>query len=100
MAIKNSNWDKKHYQEIYDFMIATLSSVPWCSNVKCPFEWAKSKLPLITMSIEKEDYEAAQATKDAIKNFLNRFLDDENKITNEATLKLPTAGQHLREKLS
>ncbi|WP_183560626.1 hypothetical protein [Mucilaginibacter sp. SP1R1] len=89
MEVQKPTWDEKHYQEIYEFMMATLGSVPWCSDVKCPVEWAKTKLPLVSMCVANEDYEGAQATKDAIMDFLNQFLSESEKITDQQTLKLP-----------
>lgn len=86
-----STWDKQHYKDIYEFMMSTLSSIPFQCVCKCPFEWAKIRLPLVSMCVSNEDYEGAQATKDAIKDFLNRFLPDDGQIKDSDTLILPPA---------
>ncbi len=56
---------------------------------KNPFDWAKTFLPLISDCIYREDYEAAKACSDAIREFLNEFLDEGDKIKEDATLNLP-----------
>lgn len=83
------SWDKEYYREIKKFMDYEVSHKHFLCTIDCPIEYVKTFLPLISMSIEKEDYEAAQATKDAIMQFLNKFLKDGNKIKKSDTLKLP-----------
>jgi hypothetical protein len=80
-------WDKKHYKSVKDFVSHQLNNRPWCVNTDCPVEWAKTFLPVISDCIHGEDYEAAQAASDAIREFLNQFLDEP--IKENAQLKLP-----------
>ena len=57
---------------------------------KCPLEWAKTFLPLVKDCEHREDYEAAQATSDAIMEFLNQFLPADQQLNKETDiLKLP-----------
>ena len=67
-------------------MLEMLNKPPWCSDVKCPVEWAETFLCLIPDCVHREDYEAAQATKDAIIQFLNKFGAE---IPDDARLTLP-----------
>ncbi len=80
---------KRHYNEIKKFMEQRLKYVPMFCEIKCPVEWAKTFLPLISDCVHREDYEAAKATADAIREFLNKFLSDENKIPETTQLNLP-----------
>lgn len=81
-----STFDRKHYKEIKDFMLQILNNRPWCCDVKCPVEWAMTFFPLIPECVQREDYEGAQATKDAIIEFLNGFGAE---IPKDAMLNLP-----------
>lgn len=67
--------DKKHYKEIKKFVLLKLSTRPalLADKITCPVEWAKTFFPLISDCAAREDYEAAQGTKDAIIEFLNKF---------------------------
>lgn len=81
-------WDKKYYNAIRKFVKYGLEHRPFQlgDRVTCPVEWAITFFPLITMSVQNEDWEAAQATKDAITSFLRKFGA---KIPRSATLKIP-----------
>ena len=81
-------WDKKHYREIKKFTLYQLQHKDFRTTINCPFEWAETFLPLLNYCISVEDYEGAQAMKDAIMDFLNDFLIE--KITKKDLLKLPT----------
>lgn len=87
-------WNKKHYKEIKQFVEHQLNHVPFQIAEKPteerpnPFDWAKTFLPLVSLSIHNEDYEAAKATSDAIREFLNKFMPNDP-IPDDATLKLP-----------
>ena len=83
------SWDKKHYKTIKKWMIERLNSVPFQYKTNCPFDWAATFLPLIVDCSYREDYEAAQATSDAIREFLNGFLKEEDRISETTLLKLP-----------
>jgi len=51
-----------------------------------PVGWAKTFFPMIPDCVHREDYEAAQATKDAIIDFLNKLGAN---IPDDARLKVP-----------
>jgi len=72
-----------------------LNHTPWCYEGNCPFEWARTFLPLISDCIYREDYEAAKASTDAIREFLNRFLPPEDQITVNDKLRLPEIKDYL-----
>lgn len=81
-------FDRKYYNEVKKFTAHLLRHKSWCD--KSTFEeHVKSFLPLISSCNEKEDFEGAKATADAIKEFLNEYLPDADKIPAAATLKLP-----------
>ena len=61
----------QHYKDIKAHMKWVLEHPPWCYTGKCPVQWAKAFIPTMADCASREDYEAAQATKDAIIEFLN-----------------------------
>lgn len=65
--------EREYYKAIKAHVGHNLTHVPWCAQVDCPVEWAKTFLPLITDCAHEGDYVGAQATKDAIIEFLNSF---------------------------
>jgi hypothetical protein len=77
-----------YYKAIKEFMLWELNHRDFrlVEKYKCPVDWAKTFLHLITDCVEREDYEGAAATKDAIREFLNGFGAD---IPEDAQLKLP-----------
>lgn len=85
----SKSWDKKYYKEIYNWMCENLKYSPiWYlkGEKPCPIEHVKTYFPLISDCVHREDYEAAQATKDAIINFLNKLGAE---IPDSAELKIP-----------
>lgn len=76
------SFDKRHYKTIKKFMLDRLTHRPWCYEGS-PVDWAVGLFPLIQQSIDDEDYEAAQATKDAIIEFFNSMGAD---VPNDAKL--------------
>ena len=85
-------FDKKHYGEVKKFMEFELNKVDFRLVEKYkdkPFDWAHTFLPLISDCVQRENYEGAKAISDAIREFLNKFLPDGEKITADMTLKLP-----------
>ncbi len=82
-------FDRKHYNEIKTFMDAQLKNVPWCAKVESPIEWVQGFLPLVSDCLSINDYEGAKAISDAIRDFLNSFLSDNEKIGHDKQLKLP-----------
>jgi len=83
-------FDKKYYKQIKAFVAEQLQQPSFLYTGKCPFEWAKTFLPLVKDCEHREDYEAAQATSDAIMEFLNQFLPADQQLTKEKDiLKLP-----------
>lgn len=65
--------ENEYYQAAYKHVKWLLENRPWCCDIDCPVEWAKTFVPLVRDCAESEDYEGAQATKDAIKDFLRGF---------------------------
>lgn len=82
-------FDKKHYKETKDFLFSVLNNKPYGCSTDCPWEWARGFVPLVSQCIHNEDYEGAKGASDAIREFLNQFLKEEDKIDERATLKLP-----------
>jgi len=79
---------KEYYDQIKEFVHSLLNGVPFqiADKVTCPVEWAKTFFPMISDCVHREDYEGAQATKDAIIEFLNKFGLE---IPEDAQLKIP-----------
>lgn len=77
-----------HYKAIKKWVLHELNHRPilLADKIKCPVEWAKTFFPLIPDCVHREDYEAAQATKDAIIEFLNGFGAE---IPDDAQLRIP-----------
>ena len=87
--MSKKSWDKKYYKEIKTFMDNQLWHVDYRLAEKYkdnPAGWAQSHFNLITDCVHREDYEAAQATKDAIIEFLNKLGAE---IPNDAALNIP-----------
>ena len=85
-------FDKKHYKEVKTYMDYSLNHIDFRLVDKFknkPFEWAHTFLPLIASCLHGEDYEGAKAGSDSIREFLNKFLPEGEKITDKHTLKLP-----------
>lgn len=80
-------FDKHHYKTIKAFTLENLKRRPWCYDGDV-VDWIKTFIPLITDCIDREDYEGAKACSDAIREFLNEFLDDKDKIQETTLLKL------------
>jgi hypothetical protein len=83
-------FDRKRYRETKKWMLESLSIKQWCM----PENWTlsdqiKAYLPLIVDCAHREDYEGAQATKDAIVEFLNKFLPESERLTGFEKLNLP-----------
>jgi hypothetical protein len=88
-GVRNSSWDKEHYKNVKSFMDEHILGVHYTlveKYKKDPVAWAMTFFPLINQAVKDEDYEAAQATKDAIIDFLNRFGA---KIPDSIEFKLP-----------
>ena len=83
-------FNKKECKQIKDFMLNNLNSVPFQYEGRDPVEWAKTFLPVIADCIEREHYEGAKGTSDAIREFLNQFIEkEEDKIKENDQLKIP-----------
>lgn len=73
-------------------MLDRLQSRPFqlAEKIQNPVDWVKVFLPMIVQAEKDEDFEAAQAVKDAMIEFLNQFIKDpKDKLTKEFTFKLP-----------
>lgn len=79
--------DKKMYNEMKNHISHLIRHPPWCYEGTLQ-DWILSYRPMIEQYIEEENYEAAKAICDAIKEFLNEHLEEDNKIPEWAILKL------------
>lgn len=71
-----ARFNKKEYKAYYKFVTELISSRPWC--VDCDYgEWVNSFLPLYRDTIIDENYEAAQAFKDAVRDVTNKLAGKE-----------------------
>lgn len=72
-------------------MLQTLNNKPWCLPDEVgPVEYAKGFLPMINSATDEGDFEQAQGIKDAIVEFLNQFLPEEERVPlKKALLVLP-----------
>ena len=67
------SWDKKYYKACKKHMDYMVSHRPWCCD--CSFdEWLKTWIQFVKDHADKGDYEAAQATKDAIVDYAAKVL--------------------------
>jgi hypothetical protein len=83
------NWDKKYYKVVKAYMDNQMWHIDYRLAEKYkddPIGWARSHFDLISDCVHRGDYEAAQATKDAIIDFLNKLGLE---IPDDAVLKLP-----------
>ena len=62
------SWDKKYYKACKKHMDHIVSHRPWCCDSPLD-EWLKTWVSFVKEHVDKGDYEAAQATKDAIIDF-------------------------------
>ena len=89
MKTKKS-WDKRHYKSIYDFTVYELNHLDFRlveKYGKDPLGWAATFLPQVSACIHREDFEAAKAMSDAIREFCNRWLTEP--VSESDTLRLP-----------
>lgn len=70
-------FDKKHYKEIKKWVLLSLKEYHYDPTIF---------LPVIAACLKDEDFEAAQATSDAIRQW---FEEQGETIPPEATLKIP-----------
>lgn len=83
---------KKHYNEIKKFVLSNLEFSGQIKNFNPEatiYDCLVPTLNMVSFCVQKEDYEGAQATKDAIMEFLNQFLSEEDRIKVSDTFKLP-----------
>lgn len=92
MSRQKKSWDKKHYQILKKWIGERLKKYPFQLHERVQkgeidaLDWAKSYIGLIPGCIHRGDYEGAQATRDAVIEFLNGFGLD---IPENAVLNLP-----------
>lgn len=67
-------WDKKYYNACKKHMDYVVSHRPWCCNSSLD-EWLKGWVSFVKEFADKGDYEAAQASKDAIIDFCAKMTD-------------------------
>ena len=86
-------WDKKYYKAAKDHTAYNLRHVPiqltWQENKPDIITWIKSFFPLISSCVSCEDFEGAKATTDAIRDFLNEYLPEGEKLPEDVQFKLP-----------
>lgn len=84
---RKKGFDTKHYNEVKKFFLHLIShhSVLYTGTHE---DWIKGMLPLISQSIHSEDYEAAQACRDALKEYL-KSIDPTIEIPEDALIKIP-----------
>jgi hypothetical protein len=82
--MKKKGFNQKHYREIRQFVDSMVASHPWCYDGSLE-DWLKMWMRLIKDRVKDEDYEAAKAIKDSIREFLNKYTDEpipENALLN------------------
>jgi hypothetical protein len=89
-------WDKKHYAEVKEFVSHQVGHRPWCYDGDFS-TWLTVWTSMIQHCIHDEDYEGAQATKDAITEFLNKHLPEVDHIHRDAIIRLPDVPRMLRK---
>lgn len=67
-----SSWDKKYYNACKKHMDYIVSHRPWCCDCSLN-EWLKTWVAFVKEFADKGDYEAAQASKDAIIDFVAKI---------------------------
>jgi len=70
-----------YYKEIKKHMLWVLGHPSCFITHNDPVRWARAFTPMIADNVAREDYEAAQAIKDAIIEFLNGFGAELSKDT-------------------
>jgi len=70
-------FDKRHYKEVKKHTLWMLNNPSVFVRTDCKAEWAITFLPVLVECVESEDYEGAQAMKDAIKEFIGLPADEE-----------------------
>lgn len=80
-------FDKKYYKAIKEFVDTRISAPPAIYGPVSLEDWIKSWAQRIPDCLKDEDYEAAQAIKDSIRDFLNKHVDEP--IPKDALLKIP-----------
>ena len=80
----------RYYKDVYKWFYESLSMVPFLMFESNPNysigDHLQTLLPVVSSAVDGEDFEAAQAMKDCIKDFLNSKGAN---ITDEDVLKLP-----------
>ena len=85
-------FNKKYYNEVKSFIDYQINNVNFMlvdEYRSRPIEWCKTFLPLIANSIHDEDFESAKAVSDSIRDFLNKFLGEDEKILPTTKFKIP-----------
>lgn len=86
-----AKWNKKHYKEIKAFVLSTLKEPvdpgkrdPITGRLPVSFrEYIQPKLRLMVDCASREDFEGAQATKDALVEFTNRYLPEDKQLPSD-----------------
>jgi hypothetical protein len=88
------SWDKKYYNACKKHMAHLVSHHPWCYEGGFD-EWLTTWVQFVKKIADDGDYEAAQASKDAIIEYAEKIL--KRPIPKETMLifKTPDRGQRL-----
>jgi hypothetical protein len=82
----SKRFDREYYKAIKRFTDHDLRHRPWCGDWDI-IAHIQMVIGLMPDLIEQEDFEAAQAVKDSVIEFVNSFSDD--KIDKNVLLKIP-----------
>ena len=66
-------FNKKYYKVIKKYNDRQILHIPWCSRTTTAEEHAQMYEKLMMDCVEAEDYEAAQAVKHSISDFLDKY---------------------------
>lgn len=81
-------FDQQYYNAIKEFALHWLSHRPWCPEYTgTPMTHIEFVVGYIADAVKEQDFEMAQALKDAVMEFVNEHWDE--KLTKEMTLKIP-----------
>jgi hypothetical protein len=86
------SFNKKYYKQIKFFVDDRLRHRPWCMNDTTIMDHILMIIGLIPGCLERQDFEAAQAVKDSIIEFINTFPGE--KIDRSILLRIPPFKPH------
>lgn len=91
-------WDKKHYKEIFKWVYSQLGgglNPEIYTSLEKPVWNGDIFISMLPDIIHREDWEGAQATKDALIKWYNEHLPPgESPLTEEALIRIPAYQEH------